>query len=147
MNARPLPEDWTLPAVTPLNDAWFTSGELRIQVCADCAARQHPPEEVCHQCGGVDFDHDVVEPRGSVHSFTIVHHPAHPALADHVPYAVVLIALDADPTIRVVGNLVSTPTDQVRIGMPVEAVWQELSDEEGTVLLPQWAVGADPASG
>ena len=79
-----LPPDWGLPELTPTNEAWFTSGALAIQKCRQCATLQHPPEEICHVCGGMVFDVEVVAPRGTVHSYTVVHYPANPALADAV---------------------------------------------------------------
>jgi uncharacterized protein len=128
------PPDWATPLVTPVNRAWFTSGTLAVQRCADCAAVQHPPEEVCHRCGGTEFDYQPVPPRGTVYSFTIAHYAASPGLAESVPYAVVLVSLDELPEVRVVGNIPSADLAQVRIGMSVEAYWEE---RDG-VLLPQW---------
>jgi hypothetical protein len=75
---------------------------------------------------------------GTVHSFTVVHYPVHPALAGSVPYAVVLVALDDHPSIRIVGNVIDCEPGEVGIGMVVEAIWQERSDQEGTVYLLQW---------
>jgi uncharacterized OB-fold protein len=128
------PSDWATPVITAVNREWFTSGTLAVQRCTACAALQHPPEELCHRCGGTDFDHQVVEPRGKVYSFTVAHYAASPALADSVPYAVVLVSLDGLPEVRVVGNIPSIDPAEVRIGMPVEAYWEE---RDG-VLLPQW---------
>ena len=51
-----LPDDWALPALTPFNEAWFTSGALVVQRCTSCGTLQHPPEEICHVCGGMTFD-------------------------------------------------------------------------------------------
>jgi uncharacterized OB-fold protein len=131
-----LPEDWALPALTPFNEAWFTCGAIVIQRCASCGTRQHPPEEVCHVCGSMSFDHDTLAATGTVYSYTIVHYAANKTLADSVPYTVVLVSLDEAPTIRVVGNLVGT---EVQIGMPVVAQWDEHTAEDGTaILLPQW---------
>jgi 3-oxo-4,17-pregnadiene-20-carboxyl-CoA hydratase alpha subunit len=131
-----LPEDWALPQLTSWNEAWFTSGALVIQRCATCATLQHPPEEICHVCGSMDFDSVSVAPTGTVHSYTIAHYPANPALAASVPYTVVLVSLDELPHIRVVGNV---PGTDVHIGMPVVATWDEHTAEDGTrILLPQW---------
>jgi uncharacterized OB-fold protein len=69
-----------------------------------------------------------------VFSFVVVHYAASPALAESVPYAVVLVSLDEVPEVRVVGNLPSVDPAEVRIGMPVAAYWEP---REG-VLLPQW---------
>lgn len=133
-----MPPGWTLPALDTFDQVWFTSATLAVQACAACGTRQHPPEEVCHHCGGTAFDHDVLAPTGTVHSYTVAHYAAHPALADAVPYAIVLVALDDDPSIRVLGNLVDGDPRAVRIGDQVEAVWESRRDDDGEVLLPQW---------
>jgi uncharacterized OB-fold protein len=131
-----LPQDWALPALTPFNEAWFTSGALVVQRCTSCATLQHPPEEICHACGGMDFDGATLAPTGTVYSYTIVHYAANQALAESVPYTVVLVSLDEAPQIRVVGNV---PGTAVHIGMSVVAEWDEHSADDGTqILLPQW---------
>jgi uncharacterized OB-fold protein len=130
------PSDWTLPEITPFNEAWFTSGTMAVQRCADCATLQHPPEEICHACGAMTFDHVELAPTGTVHSYTVCHYAASPALRDAVPYTVVLVALDDAPHVRVVGNL---DGDDVTIGMPVVATWEVRTAEDGTEIhLPQW---------
>jgi len=132
-----LPADWALPQLTPINEAWFTSGEIGVQRCLGCATLQHPPEEVCHACGSMDFDVQVLEPMGTICSFTVVHYAANAALAASLPYTVVLVSLDGAPALRVVGNLLGE--DRATIGMPVVAEWEERTAEDGTrVLLPQW---------
>ena len=134
-----LPEDWTLPAIDALNEAFFRSGRLVVQRCAACATVQHPPEELCHRCWGTSFEEAESQGRGTVYSFTIVHHPAHPKLSAVVPYAVVLVSLDDYPQVRITGNLVGAAPDSVKIGMPVRAFWDEIEDEGGAVLrMPQW---------
>jgi uncharacterized OB-fold protein len=132
-----LPEDWALPALTPFNEAWFTSGALVVQRCTSCGTLQHPPEEICHVCGGMTFDGATLAPTGTVYSYTVAHYAANKALADSVPYTVVLVSLDDAPHIRVIGNLIDG-TD-VQIGMSVVAEWDEHTAEDGTqILLPQW---------
>ena len=133
-----MPETWTLPAVDQFNREWFTSGELAVQTCASCGTRQHPPEEICHVCGNMAFSSTTVAGEGRVHSFTVVHHSVHPELDNVVPYTVVLVSLDAAPEVRVVGNLLPPSVDEVRIGLPVEAVWVSRDADGTTVRLPQW---------
>jgi uncharacterized OB-fold protein len=83
----------------------------------------------------MDFDHEVLSPAGTVHSYTVVHYAANPALAEAVPYTVVLVSLDDAPEIRVVGNI----DGDCRIGMAVVPYWQERTADDGTVIrLPQW---------
>ena len=134
-------DDWVLPAIDDGNRAWFTSGELTLQACASCGRVQYPPEEVCHACGGERFVGRVVAPTGVVHSYTVVHHPVNKALAQHVPYAVVLVALDELPHIRVVGNVLDVAPGEVHIGMAVGAVFPErIADDGEVVRMPQWTV-------
>ncbi len=142
-----LPKDWALPQLTPFNTAWFTSGAIAVQRCTACSTLQHPPEEICHACGAMSFDSVTLSPRGTVHSYTVVHYAANPALADAVPYIVVLVSLDEAPELRVVGNLLGAGRDDMHIGMAVVAEWEERRAEDGTrILLPQWHRPADPDS-
>lgn len=68
-------------------------------------------------------------------SFTVVHHATNAALSDVVPYNIVLVSLDDAPHIRIVGNL----EGDVRVGMAVEAHWEDFDTEEGaTIKLIQW---------
>lgn len=135
-----MPDGWTLPEITPFNEAWFTSGSLAVQRCTTCATRQHPPEEICHVCGSMTFDHVTLAPRGTVASYTVIHYAAHPALAAVVPYTVVLVSLDDAPELRVVGDLEDGGDGAgVEIGMAVVPYWDERVADDGTVvLLPQW---------
>ena len=62
----------------------------------------------------------------------------HPALKDHGPYIVVLVELpDAGP-VRMIGNLLGDPTQEVPIGAPVEAVFEPHDDATPPFTLVQW---------
>jgi hypothetical protein len=81
--------------------------------------------------------------RGSVWSFVVAHPPLLPAYAEQAPYNVVVVALDDDPSIRLVGNLVARadgPIGEIdpatiRIGEPVEVVFDRVAED---VALPRW---------
>lgn len=68
-------------------------------------------------------------------SFIVPHPPVLPEFADVVPFNIVVIALDDDPSIRLIGNLVAdadAPVDsvdpvEVAIGCPVQAVFPEVA--------------------
>ena len=80
--------------------------------------------------------------RATVWSFVVTHPPLLPAYAELAPYVVVVVALDEDPTLRMVGNLVaaegapinSVDPATVRIGEPVRVVFEPVDD----VTLPRW---------
>jgi uncharacterized OB-fold protein/acyl dehydratase len=106
-------------------------GELRIQRCAECGRLRHPPGPMCPQCNATKRDHVAASGRGTLHSYVVHHHPAVPGLDP--PFVVALV--DLEEGVRMVGNLLDCPPDQVLIGMPVELVFQEMDDE---LTLPQW---------
>jgi len=54
------------------------------------------------------------------------HRPWHPAYQDKIPYNVSLIDLDEGG--RIVSNVVDCPPDEVRIGMAVEVVYEDLPE-------------------
>ncbi|MCH8200143.1 MAG: OB-fold domain-containing protein, partial [Chloroflexi bacterium] len=138
--SRYLPEEWALPIVNDLNREFFTTGKLMLQQCVDCGTVQHPPEEVCHSCQGLEFAHVQSGGRGTVYSYAVMHYPAHPTLQTAVPYGVVLVQLDDYPQVRVLGNCLNVEPGDLDIGMRVQVTWEELTDPTtGEQLrMPQW---------
>jgi uncharacterized OB-fold protein len=133
-----LPEALPLPNTDERETSEFWQGcqcrELAIQCCSNCGTFRHPPVPLCHACHSFDYHWHKVSGKGSVYSYTICHHPAHPALKDHPPYNVVAVELSDAGNVRLIGNILDVPIDAVQVGMPVELVWEE----RGGVLLPQW---------
>ena len=141
---RYLPPEWTLPAITEHNSAFFTSGELRLETCRSCGSTQHPPIGVCIECGGLEHDYVATSPTGRIDGFTIVHHAVHPLLAEKVPYNVVVVALDDHPDLRVVGNVIDG--GEVRNGARVRCTWTEplpSPDGKSVIRLPQWILESE----
>jgi uncharacterized protein len=132
-------------------------GELRVQTCADCDLRRFPPRPCCPRCHSFDSRWQRLSGRGRIWSFVIAHPPLLPAYAAQAPYPVAVVELDDAPAIRLVGALTDSvrrpdaPLDAVearrlRIGAPVQAVFQTLAPG---VTVPRWALtgSADRASG
>jgi hypothetical protein len=119
-----------------------SKGELRIQHCADCARPRMPPRPMCPWCNSLGFVWRTMSGRGTIWSFVVAHPPLLPAYAELAPYNVVTIALDEDPSLRLVGNLVASPQGRIhevdpasiQIGAPVQVVFQQVED----VYLPRW---------
>jgi uncharacterized OB-fold protein len=64
----------------------------------------------------------------------------HPALKDHGPYIVVLVELPHAGNIRMVGNLLGDPRQEIEIGADVEAVFEHHKDAKMPFTLVQWRV-------
>jgi uncharacterized protein len=127
MTSRPyLPAELARFEPSPLEAGFFAAaatGGLAIQQCARCRQLQHPPRELCTHCHADELGWAALSGRGRVFTYTIVHHPIGPLRA-HVPYNVVSVALDEDPEIRVVSNVVDVAPDDIRVGLRVVVSWE-----------------------
>jgi uncharacterized protein len=122
------------PVVSP-DTAFFWAGtavgELRIQRCEGCGRLRHPPGPRCPACGAAKPGYQVAAGTGEVYSYLVHHHP--PVPGKQVPFVVALVTLTEG--VRVVGELLGVPPDQVRIGLPVRAEFVRIDDE---LTLPAW---------
>jgi hypothetical protein len=136
-----MPVGMPLPAPAPDGlDAAFWEGtknhRLLVQRCKTCGTFQFGPEWICYNCRSDQLDWQECSGHGRVYAFERVWHPVHRALKDHVPYLVVLVELPDAGNVRMVGNLLGDPHQDVQIGDEVEVVWEDHED----VTLPQWRV-------
>ena len=139
---RVLGEGWVVPAIDTLNRAFFTAGVLTLQQCRRCKHVQHPPEDVCESCQSFDLGGFASTGEGRVESVAVVTQAVHPALADQVPYAIVLVSVADAPGILIAGNVAGTAPDDVRIGAAVQVVFAAATDPRtGDALeIPQWQI-------
>jgi len=130
---------------------------FHLQRCEDCALLRYPPTTACPWCASPRAHWTPVEGRGSVHSYTEVHHAIQPQFKPFTPYLVLLVDLDTQngqPTpheaLRVVGNLVTPdghlapPEDVARIGIG-SRVRMVFTDVTEGLALPQWTPDAGAA--
>ncbi len=106
---------------------------LVVQRCGGCGALRFPPRELCSGCLSTEATWVPVSGRGEVFSYNVMHQVYHPAFAAEVPYAVVVVKLAEGP--KMVSNVVDCPVDEIRIGMPVEVVFEPASAE---ITLPKF---------
>lgn len=91
-----------------------TAGQLRLQACSACGVLRHYPRLLCDRCYSDQVEWRTASGRGKIHSWTVAHHPYHPAFVTEVPYTLVLVDLIEGP--RALGRWVGeTP----RIGQAV----------------------------
>lgn len=111
--------------------------ELRILRCTDCAFFIHYPEPVCPRCGSARVAPQRVSGRGVIYSYTVTHHRGAPGFQDDVPFVVALVELEEQPGLRLITNIRGCGPAEVRIGMPVEVVFEDMGSG---VTLPQFRV-------
>ena len=134
--SKPLPgiDDDTLPF-------WEATKrhKLVIQRCKDCGA-VYFSASYCTKCDAGfkspwanNMEWIEASGKGKVFSFVIVYHPWSRAFKDDIPYNMVIIELDEGPWIW--GNIVGGKNEDIKVGMPVEVVFDDVTDE---VTLPRW---------
>ncbi len=133
------PEGMPLPNVTEPDSAEFWAAakrhELVVQRCTDCGTYRHTPLPICHACRSFSFEWAKLSGKGVVFTYTIIHNPVHSALKDRCPFNVVVVELPDAGNVRMVGNLIDCPDDQIKVGMPVDVAWEDTNDD---VTLPLW---------
>ena len=144
--------DLLLPAVDEVNEPFWEGarrGELRVQQCAETGRLIFPPRPMSPWSPHTQPTWTRVSGRGTIWSFVVPHPPLLPQFAALAPYNVILVALDEDPRVRLVGNLVTSAggaIDEVdpraiEIGAPVRVVFERINDE---FHLPRWVASIPP---
>ena len=118
-------------------------GELRVQCCHETNRLIFPPRTRSPWGNHLEPGWVAVSGRGTIWSFVVPHPPLIPQFADIAPYNVILVALEEDPTLRMLGNLVSEPgaainsvaPQEIEIGVRVRVVFDAGSEE---LPLPRW---------
>lgn len=110
---------------------WDAAREHRLvcQRCRKCSTFQMPPAPICHKCQQQDAEYVELNGNATVYGYTVVHHAAIPALAEHVPYVIAVVELEGATGARLVTNVIGGDPEQVRIGMPVHVVWDDVSED------------------
>jgi hypothetical protein len=98
---------------------WFwdaaREGKIVAQRCSGCQRLRHPPRPMCPWCHSLQFEITDLSGRGSVYSYSILHHPQNPAFE----YPVIAVLIELEEGVRILSNLVGLEPDGVRIGMTV----------------------------
>jgi uncharacterized OB-fold protein len=133
-------------------------GEFRLQRGRRSGLLRYPPTTACPWTRDREYDWVPVDPRGTVHSYTEVHHAIQPAFRPFTPYLVLLVELDTqrgEPTeheaLRVVGNLVTEDgqmaapelVEQVGIGTRVKMVFVPAGGDDAELAIPNWTIDPD----
>jgi uncharacterized OB-fold protein len=101
--------------------------ELYFQRCRDCGTKRFYPRAVCPVCLSSATTWVRASGRGTVYSFTVTHQNQAPGFREELPYVLAYVELEEGP--RLMTNVVGCAPDAVRIGMPVEVVFEDVTPE------------------
>ncbi|MET8871213.1 Zn-ribbon domain-containing OB-fold protein [Nocardia sp. NPDC004604] len=136
----PRPDNPSRPEPRPTTETaayWEAAadGRLVIQRCAQCGRHQFYPRAFCTTCLSEPLEWVATAGLGRIYTFTVCRVPAHPSMADKVPYAVAMI--DLDEGVRLLTNIVDCPIDRIRVGARVAVCFERVSP---TTVLPQFTL-------
>lgn len=113
------------------------AGELRVQQCDGCDRYVFNPAYVCPFCTSDRLTWRTSSGRGEVHTMTTVHRAPTPGV--ETPYVVVVVELEEGW--HMLSNVVGCAPDEVRIGMPVQVDFVDVSAD---VSLPVFRPAGSP---
>ena len=120
---KPLPQ--VNPDTRPFWDG-CRKHELRFQKCAECGHVRWPPSMICPECHTGRYIWITACGKGSVYTFAVYHQAFHPAFENDLPYVTAVVELVEGP--HLLTNIVGCSTAHVRCDMPVEVVWEDVTD-------------------
>ena len=123
---KPLPRPLSPELTRPFWEA-ARRHELLMPRCTMCDHVFFYPRSECPRCLSANLEWVKVSGRARLHSFTVVRQPANAAFRDDVPYVYAVVQLDEGP--RLVSNLVQCDIDALRVDMPLEAVFDDVTPE------------------
>jgi uncharacterized OB-fold protein/acyl dehydratase len=110
------------------DNAWWWQlvdrGVLPIQKCNGCGKLHHPPRPMCDRCRSTDMGHQAASGRGTVHTYTVIHHPQFPGY----DFPIVAALIDLEEGTRIVSNVVECAPGDVHVGMAVQGFIHEGDD-------------------
>ncbi|UCF76333.1 MAG: OB-fold domain-containing protein [Betaproteobacteria bacterium] len=119
-----------LPVIYPEEIPFWEAAkrrQLKLQRCNSCGKAWYPIGPACPFCFSMDFAWSPMSGRGTLHNYVVYHKAWTPWFEKRVPYAVVQVQLEEGP--RLTTNLLDCALDAIRIGMPVEAAYEDVTDE------------------
>jgi len=119
---RPVLDVWNAPF-------WAAAREHRfsVQRCENCGLLRFPPGPSCPACLCEAAAWVDLSGTGTVESWVVFHQVYFSGLAEAIPYNVVQLRLDEG--LRFLSNVVGVDDGEIRIGMSVSVVFDDLDEE------------------
>ena len=124
--SKPLPRPLSPELTRPFWEA-AKRHELVMPRCTICDHLFFYPRSECPRCLSNHLEWMQVSGRGRLHTYTLVYQPANAAFRDDAPYIYAVVQLDEGP--RMVSNVVQCEIDAVRVDMPLEVIFDDVTPE------------------
>ena len=123
--------EWNKPLPTIVGEPrpfWqmCRQGQLLIQRCDSCREYQFYPRGICAGCWSGDIQWVASSGRGTVWTFTVTYQNRTTGF-DQGPYVLALVELEEG--VRMFTNILECEPQDVKIGMPVEVTFVQVTDQ------------------
>ncbi|HEX4211155.1 MAG TPA: Zn-ribbon domain-containing OB-fold protein [Candidatus Binataceae bacterium] len=119
-----------LPHIDEENRPWWEAvqrHELYIQKCRDCGDLRFHPRALCTNCLSSNTEWVRCKGQGRIYTFTVTNQNQASGFRDSLPYVLAWVQLEEG--VKLMTNIVDCPPEQVKIDMPVEAVFDDVTPE------------------
>ena len=124
----PKPSKWSQPF-------WDNAKKhkLTLKKCKDCGHIDHPPYLYCTNCSSDNSEWVEASGKGKLVAYAVNTYMVPFPFWDDMPYVVAMIELEEG--VRMISNIVECNPDELKNGMALEVVFDDVSDE---FTLPKW---------
>ena len=119
-----------LPVVQPWSKAFWEGTKekkLLIQECRDCGAKIFYPRQYCPDCWSSNLGWSEGSGKGKIFTYSVTMAGVEQKFAADLPYILALVELEEG--VRMMSRIVECDPEKVSIGMDVEVVFAEVTDE------------------
>ena len=119
-----------IPAMQPWSEGFWKGTKehkLLIQECNDCKAKIFYPRKYCPECWSADLGWIKASGKAKVYAHTTMMDMVEPKFWGDLPYVLALV--DLKEGVRMMTRIVECDPEKVNIGMDVEVVFEDISDE------------------
>jgi uncharacterized OB-fold protein len=119
-----------LPEIDEENRPWWEAlqrHELYVQKCRDCGDIRSYPRALCTECLSSRTEWVRASGAGKVYTFTVTCQNQAPGFRETLPYIMAYVELAEG--VKMLTNLVDCRPEEVKIGMPVEVVFDDVTPE------------------
>ena len=119
-----------LPAIQPWTEEFWKATKkhkLLIQECSDCKEKIFYPRKACPECWSSNLGWAEASGKAKVYTYTVTMDMVEPKFVPDLPYVLALV--DLEDGIRMMTRIVECDPKDVEIGMDVEVVFEDITDE------------------
>ena len=124
-----------MPVATKISAPFWQAlkeNQLKIQQCKQCEGWVFFPRNHCSHCLAHELQWQQVSGEGTLYSYTLTRIPTMPEFSDEMPQALAVVELAQG--VRINTTLIDVAEQDIKIGMPVKAVFDKVSSDGDTLL-------------